>query len=147
MFSKRAVNAHSAMLGHIMNCREFPHFGYVSHTNKSYDAQLTSGLSYLNAVSGGNSFEYWEWISNMYIYRYFRFKNFGELVDYFCINTPEFKLPLPVSGSSVNPALSLINSVAIAGSLVTDNNMQSFGPFSSSNAIFTVQHAGCLVKI
>jgi hypothetical protein len=133
------------MLGHIMNCKDFPHFGYVSQTYKSYDAPLTCGLSYLNAVPGGNSFEYWEWIANMYNYSYFRFKNFGELVDYYCTNTPAFKLPLPVVGSSANPALSLINSVAIAGSIVTDNNIQSFGPFSCSNAIFTVQHAGCLV--
>lgn len=64
-YNNAGVSAHSQMLSHIVNCKDFPHFESL-RDSKFYDDSITPGIRYLSEISAGGSFEYWDWVSRLY---------------------------------------------------------------------------------
>ncbi|KAJ2998032.1 hypothetical protein HDV02_004943 [Globomyces sp. JEL0801] len=121
---------------HILSCKPFSEFAYISLNSEPYGPVSVSGLNHISSAVGGGSFSYWQWVSLQY-------RIFGELIEIASIKKAKFPLPFPVPGSTANPALSLINTVATTSTNWMGNSGTSaFGPYSSINPMFTVQHPG-----
>ena len=129
LYTNMPVESYYQLQRHILNGKDFPEFACI----EMYTEPLMSGLSRIN-ISGGGSFVYWNWISSL-------FKEFGEYLEGLVSKNPKISFPYPSPGSTANPALSLLNSVAASGSTLMGNAV-AFGPFSSVNPVFSVQHAG-----
>ncbi|KAJ3268791.1 hypothetical protein HDV01_002277 [Terramyces sp. JEL0728] len=102
---------------HVLHLKDFPCFEAQFFTNYIFTGNMINQMHLVNVQGGGT---------------------FGEYVE-------KLKLPLPypVPGSTANAALSLLNSVATSGNNWMGNSSGTvFGPYSSVNTLFTVQHSG-----
>jgi tetratricopeptide (TPR) repeat protein len=121
---------------HILNCKDFKEYAYRSLSQEPFTQPPMPGILHLTNVSGGGSFIYWEWVSNLY-------KIFGEIVETASLKRPEFTVPIPTLGSVVNPAWTLQIGSNVGHSWVSNSKNQSiFNQHSSVNHMLTLQHSG-----